>query len=245
MTQPPDGEPGIGRPGGRGDPDSTASWEAGGPAAEQGPSGRQDDPLAQVWDRGALKWLPPPPQPPPGSPVEPVNPPAPVEWSFRLWAVSGALYLLGYVLALLGKQQVITDMIAQNREPRITGAQIASGTETLLWVLLFGAVVFGLLFLLFTHKAREGTRSARNVLVVLALVTATLQWVLFGTLITSILPTVVTLAAIAASLAALVLLFLPSVADYFPKITLGGPRGPGGPGPRPGAAPEPPPEPQP
>lgn len=157
-----------------------------------------------------LKGMPPAPKPSGEETQAPSGPPPkPVNISFWLWIAAGLVLVVGFAITLAGKQQIIDELIRVNQDDRITDEQIADGTTSLLWMLLFGAVVFAALFALFAYKAREGTRKARTILTVLAAITFVFQLLLFST--------IVTLFSMLLAVIALVLLYLPSVADYFPK----------------------------
>lgn len=136
--------------------------------------------------------------------------PKPVNVSFGLWLCAGVLLIAGFVVTLAGKDQIIADLVAENTTETITADKIASGTTTALWVLLVGAITYAVLMALFAYKAREGTRSARTVLTVLTAILVIAQLALF--------PNLVTLASSLVALAAMVLLYLPSVAGYFPRL---------------------------
>lgn len=158
--------------------------------------------------------LPPEPRSPGDPPVE-VDPPQPVAASFWLWIGAGVVFIVGYVATLLGKQRIVDQVVETNNDPSVTPEQIDSGLTSLIWILIFGAAVFAVLFALFAYKAREGTRSARTVLTVLTVVTLAFQLLLQ-------LASIVTLFATLLAVIALVLLYLPSVAWYFPKVTRSG-----------------------
>ncbi|MEV7091913.1 hypothetical protein AB0M80_03645 [Amycolatopsis sp. NPDC051045] len=147
----------------------------------------------------------------PGESAPKVAPPRLVQVSFWLWLVGGVVLIGGQVLALDLKQQLIDQLITQNREAgrQVDPAAVAGGTTTLLWLLLVGAVVFALLIALFAYKAREGTRSARTVLTGLAIACVLFQFALFSSL-----PSLI---AVLLFVVALVPMYLPSVSGYFPK----------------------------
>ncbi|SFQ65538.1 hypothetical protein SAMN05421810_111212 [Amycolatopsis arida] len=147
----------------------------------------------------------------PGDPPATVDPPTPVNVAFGLWIASGLVMVIGYLVVLMNKEAVIAELVRQTRDARITEEQIASGTTTFLWAIFIGAMAFAGLFALFGYKAREGTRSARTVLTVLAAVTIVFQFTLFGHRL------IASLSALLAIIA-LVLMYLPSVRDYFPKV---------------------------
>jgi hypothetical protein len=147
----------------------------------------------------------------PGQSAPKAAPPRVVSWSFWLWLAGGVLLILSYVQLLTSKSAVIDQFVKATTDEKYSPQMIADGVTTLLWYLLGGSVVFVLLFLLFAYKAREGTRSARTVLTILPVVMLVL--------ILTIAPIInfLTLAAVLVFVIALVLLYLPSVAGYFPK----------------------------
>ncbi|WUL72136.1 hypothetical protein OG943_39760 [Amycolatopsis sp. NBC_00345] len=149
----------------------------------------------------------------PGQTAPVVNPPTPVKFSFWLWIAAGVVVIVGQAYTLLIKDQLITELVKQNQQgtgQKVAPDQIASGTNTLVWLLLIGGVVFAVLLGLFAWKAREGTRSARSVLTGLAIVCVLFQIVIFYNFFTLI--------AAFLLLIALVLMYLPGVAEYFPKV---------------------------
>jgi hypothetical protein len=149
----------------------------------------------------------------PGQAAPVVNPPMPVKVSFWLWIAAGVVVIVGQAYTLLIKDQLVAELVKQNQRgtgQKVAPDQIASGTNTLVWLLLIGAVVFAVLLGLFAWKAREGTRSARSVLTGLAIVCVLFQIVIFYNFFTLIAAFVL--------LIALVLMYLPSVANYFPKV---------------------------
>lgn len=160
-------------------------------------------------DERRRRGLPPAPQMS-GDQREHVDPPTPVKVSFLLWIISAVVLVAGYAYGFTVKQEIIDQVIELNNDPNISDEQLRSGVESLLWTLVIGAAVFGALFVLFAYKAREGTRSARSVLTVLVAVMVIFQLLLFSNLITLI--------AAFGTIIALVLMYLPSVADYFPKV---------------------------
>ncbi|WP_439385952.1 hypothetical protein [Amycolatopsis lexingtonensis] len=147
----------------------------------------------------------------PGQQAPKATPPRPVAVSFWLWLAGGVVLILSYVQLLSSKSAVIDQFVKATTDPKYTPQMIADGVTALLWYLLGGAVVFVLLFLLFAYKAREGTRSARTVLTILPIVMLLL--------IMTIAPIInyLTLVSVLVFVIALVLMYLPSVAGYFPK----------------------------
>jgi hypothetical protein len=148
----------------------------------------------------------------PGARAPKAAPPRPVAVSFWLWPAGGVVLILGYVQLLAGKSAVIDRYVEGTTDPKITPQMIADGVTAMLWFLLVGSAVFVLLFLLFAYKAREGTRSARTVLTVLPLVMVLLIFTFAPVL------TYLTLVAVLLFVIALVLLYVPSVSGYFPKV---------------------------
>jgi hypothetical protein len=147
----------------------------------------------------------------PGEQAPKVTPPRPVVVSFWLWVAGGAVLILGYVQLLTSKSAIIDQYVKGTTDPKYTPQMIADGVTSRLWYMLFGSIIFVLLFLLFAYKAREGTRSARTVLTVLPIVMLLLIFVIAPIL------NYLTLVAVLLFVIALVLLYLPSVRDYFPK----------------------------
>ncbi|MDS0132589.1 MULTISPECIES: hypothetical protein [unclassified Amycolatopsis] len=148
----------------------------------------------------------------PGEKAPKATPPRPVAVSFWLWLAGGVVLILGYVQLMAGKSAVIDRYVEGTKDPKITPQMIADGVTAMLWFLLVGSIVFTLLFLLFAYKAREGTRSARTVLTVLPIVMVLLIFTFAPVL------TYLTLVAVLLFVIALVLLYLPSVSGYFPKV---------------------------
>jgi hypothetical protein len=148
----------------------------------------------------------------PGASAPKANPPKPVAVSFWLWLAGGVVLILSYVQLLTSKSAVIDQYVKGTTDPKITPQMISDGITALLWYLLGGAIVFTLLFLLFAYKAREGTRSARTVLTVLPVVMVLLIMV--------VAPIVnyLTLVAVLLFVIAVIMMYLPSVAGYFPKV---------------------------
>ncbi|WP_208024512.1 hypothetical protein [Amycolatopsis pithecellobii] len=143
---------------------------------------------------------------------EPANPPKAVQVSFWLWVASGIVFLAGYVILFLNRNQLVAQIIKTTTDPAATPDRIRSGATQALVIALVGAVCLTALTLLFAWKARQGTRSARTVLVVLTVISLLAQIGLgLGSLIT-LLGTLV-------GLVALLLMFLPKSTTYFPKVS--------------------------
>lgn len=162
--------------------------------------------------------------PPLSSDKREVNPPALVHYSFLLWILAALVLVAGFVMMVANQREITAQLLDSYEQARragdpittrkgVTPANIAEGVPGLLWLFAAGAFMFAGLFVLFAYKAREGTRSARTVL--LALLTAMLVFVIgmpdeFVNFVQFI--------AVGIGLSALLLLFLPSVSGYFPKL---------------------------
>ncbi|MQA08297.1 MAG: hypothetical protein GEU98_07035 [Pseudonocardiaceae bacterium] len=136
------------------------------------------------------------------------NAPKLVHYSFWLWIGTGVFAVFGAGLAFTAKEAMIEQAVNRNRNARVTPEQIADGANTLLWSLLIGSLILAALYALFGYKAREGTRSARTTLAVLTVITVLFQF-FFGSIIG--------LFSALLAVVALVLLFMPSTRDYFPR----------------------------
>ncbi|GAA1206324.1 hypothetical protein [Prauserella alba] len=160
-------------------------------------------------DQRRARGLPPAPHLP-GDPVsEPPEPPKPVNIGFGLVVAASVVLVLAFVLQLLDKDALTEELIAQNTDENITGAQIAAGVESMLWALVVGAAAIGGLMVLFAWKARQGTRSARTVVTVLVVVTALLSLLGGGYTV---------IGAVLLALGGAALMYLPSVDPYFPRV---------------------------
>ncbi|MFI6024070.1 hypothetical protein [Amycolatopsis magusensis] len=149
--------------------------------------------------------------PEPDAPAPPRPPvPQPVRVSWYLWIAACVVMVSGFGYSLADEPRVVSLMLEQPRDPRVTAAQVSAGVHASLWQFLVGAVVFALLFLLFAWKAQDGTRSARSVLTVLAGATIVFQAVIY--------PNWVKVAACALIVAATACLYLPGARPYFPKL---------------------------
>ncbi len=154
----------------------------------------------------------------PGQEKPTIAVPMPVAISFWLWIAAGVTLVTGQILLLTMKQRLIDEVVKQIASQPIPGqpadpAQVASGLTTLLWMLLIGSIAFAVLFGLFAYKAREGTRSARSVLTGLAIFLVIIELVFFRGALNLFLLLSTLLAAIA-----LMLMYLPSVMNHFPKV---------------------------
>jgi hypothetical protein len=146
----------------------------------------------------------------PGEQAPKASPPTAVKWSFWLWLAGGLVLILGYVQLLSSKSAVIAQVIEATKDPKYSPQVIADGITSRLWYMLFGSIVFALLFMLFAYKAREGTRSARTVLTVLPVVMVLLIFV--------IAPIINFLTIIALFVLIVAIFLLYTAPAYFPKV---------------------------
>jgi hypothetical protein len=148
----------------------------------------------------------------PGQDRPKVNPPRPVAISFWFWLAASLVIVAGQIFTVINKQSIIDSLIKRSRDAgqKFDPGQLASGTTTLIWTFFVGGLVFSGLLMLFAYKAREGTRSARTVLTGLAVVSVLFQLVFLQGLFAE--------ASALLLVIALVLLYLPGVSEYFPKV---------------------------
>lgn len=162
-------------------------------------------------DERRAKGLPPEP----GGAGRTVTPPTPVTVAFWLYVVGGLLLVAAFGFTLTQQETVSNALIELNTNDGLDEEQIRTGVTTLLWTMFVAAVAFAILFALFGWKAREGARSARTILTVLAAITLLIQLLLFPTSVPILVAAFLTVVATA-------LLYLPSVTDYFPRPGGGG-----------------------
>lgn len=152
------------------------------------------------------------------------EPPQPVRVSVLLWVLSAALLVLASALMIVNMDEIAAgnvaayeegikagDQIVANRD--ITAADVKSGAPGMVWLLAVGGMMLAVLMLVFAYRAREGTRSARSVLIALSLLLLA-----FAVLMPGYYVNIAHWTAFAAAVAALVPLFLPQVAEYFPRL---------------------------
>lgn len=97
--------------------------------------------------------------------------------------------------------------------PDITPADVKAGAAGLAWLLGVGGIMTAALVVLFAYRVREGTRSARSVLIALLVLVLA-----FAVLMPSAYVNFAHWAAVLLAAVALVPLFLPQVSGYFPKL---------------------------
>jgi len=148
----------------------------------------------------------------PGQRAPKATPPPQVHAAFILSIVAAVITAIGQVVTLFFKDQLIDTALKQPQQPghTLSAEQITANANTLVWAMLVGALCFGALLVLFAWKAREGTRSARSIATLLAIVGILFQL--------GLIRSIFALASSAALIAMLVLLYLPKVAGYFPKV---------------------------
>ncbi|TVT48822.1 hypothetical protein FNH05_17540 [Amycolatopsis rhizosphaerae] len=149
---------------------------------------------------------------PTGQTPEPVAPPTPVRISFVLWVVSGVLLIVNYVLVLLYRQRIVDEYLKTNKDPRVNRDNLTHGVTIAMTLALIAAVCVTALLLLFAWKARQGTRSARTVVTALYVAVVVVQ------LLTGLLSSLFTELSALLGFIALLLMYLPKVSGYFPKV---------------------------
>ncbi|SDY58639.1 hypothetical protein SAMN05421504_10636 [Amycolatopsis xylanica] len=137
--------------------------------------------------------------------------PTEVKVSFWLWVAAAVFMVAAYLSLFILRQHFIDEQVKNNVDPKATADKIASGATYFLLAMLIGAIVMGCLFVLFAWKAREGTRSARTVLT--GLLIATVLFLIFIKL-----NGLAFLFGPLFGLIALLLMYLPKVQPYFPKV---------------------------
>lgn len=212
MTKPGNSDPDEQKPAESVEPEPAEPTESAPPAAKADPD---EEPLM-----AQLEKAPPAPE----EPVMPTareaqakraayrrpedpQPPQLLRYAFYLYVLAGVIGLIGGIYMLINKQEIIDTIVRNNTDDRITNEQIASGTNTLLWLLMVVTLVFGVLFALFGYKVAEGVRRARMLLTILTVIIVLFYYVLFAT------PFGLLSALIA--LVATVLLYLPASSRYF------------------------------
>lgn len=137
--------------------------------------------------------------------------PGPVKAAFILTIAASVVLLIGQVVTIFFKQQLVDQAVKATPAGRkLDMAQLESNATTLVWALFVGALCFSIIMVLFAYKAREGTRSARTVVTMLALLGLVFQ---LG-LVRSVFSVVSSLLLVIL----VVLLYLPSTRDFFPKV---------------------------
>lgn len=151
------------------------------------------------------------------------NPPQLVQLSVTLWLAATLMLIAGFVLLIINADAVAAQLAeAYEQDLRsgevkgthpVTPDQIRAGAPGTVWLLGVGGIMMAALIALFAYKAREGTRSTRPIL---AALTAT--FAMYVVFMQSAFINAVLVAAVGVACVALVLLFLPSVSYYFPRL---------------------------
>lgn len=162
--------------------------------------------------------------PPLSSEPRQVEPPQLVQVSVLLWVFAAALLFLASALMIVNMDEITAgnvaayeegikagDKIVKNRD--ISAADVKEGTPGLVWLLAIGGAMLAVLVLVFAFRARVGTRSARAVLIALTALIAA-----FAVFMPEYFINYAHWASVVVAVVAIVPLFLPQVADYFPRL---------------------------
>lgn len=152
------------------------------------------------------------------------RPPQLVQASFLLWITAAVLLVAGFVLMVANSDEIANKLLEAydsaeragdpvTRREGVTRADIVAGVPGLLWLLAAGGVMVAGLFVLFSYKTREGTRSARSVLIALLALVIAFVIGMPGEFVNLFM-----ILSVVAGGAGIVLLFLPGVGDYFPEL---------------------------
>ena len=152
-----------------------------------------------------------------------VPPPREITVSLALWLAAAAATALAFVLMIVDVDDIAeANVAAYNRAVEagdpimrtdITADDVRAGASGLVWLLGSGGVMLAMLVVTFAYRMREGTRSARTVLVALALVVVAFCGFMPAEYVNPAHWAGLVLGGVAA-----VLLFLPAANAYLPKI---------------------------
>ncbi|MGH3432890.1 MAG: hypothetical protein ACRDQB_08655 [Thermocrispum sp.] len=152
-----------------------------------------------------------------------VDPPREVRLSVLLWLAAAVALAAGFVLLIANVDDIAAANVASyERAVRagdpimrtdITAADVQAGASGLAWLLGTGGIMLAALVVIFAYRVREGTRSARSVLLALTALTAA-----FAVFMPAEYVNFAHWACVVLAAAALALLFLPQVSGYFPKL---------------------------
>lgn len=151
------------------------------------------------------------------------NPPQLVRTAFLVLCVGAVLVAAGFIVMLSSRHEITNELIDSLQKAQaspdstvsrrgLSENDVVDGVPGLLGMLTFGGVVIAALIVLFGYKAREGSRSARARTLAMILVVA-----VFVIAMPSSFVNPVQIVAVAVSVVAMVMLYLPSVAGYFPR----------------------------
>lgn len=148
----------------------------------------------------------------PGETAPKAKPPLEVHAAFVLAIVATVIIVVGQAVVVVARQALVDAIMKQPQQPghSLTLEQAQSTANFFVWAMLIGALCFGGLLVLFTWKTREGTRSARTIATLLAALCIVFEL--------GVVRNIYALASSLALVAMLILLYLPKVADYFPKV---------------------------
>jgi hypothetical protein len=135
-------------------------------------------------------------------------PPRTLRFSFYFFIAAGAIWLLSMVASLIDRQDIIDSEVKRNTDPKISPDQIATAVNQILWIVTIAALAFTVFLALFGYKATEGTRRARTLVTIFAVMLVLFHLLLNGTQL-GILSAMFALVGLA-------LLWTPSSRKYFP-----------------------------
>ncbi|ETA66512.1 hypothetical protein [Haloechinothrix halophila] len=186
---------------------------------EDGPSPRDDDYYPVDEAERAAMGLPPLSS----DRRERADPPQLVRISVLLWLLAAGVMVAGFVLMLANQRAITEELLDAYQTAQragesianrgISDSEVAAGVPGLLWLLLVGSLMIAGLIGLFAYRVREGTRSARTALLLLAALLLVFVVGMPSAFVNPLHVIALGLAVIAA-----VLLFLPNVSGYFPPL---------------------------
>jgi hypothetical protein len=135
-------------------------------------------------------------------------PPRTLRFSFYFFTAAGLVWLISMIVSLFYKQTIIDNQIKNNQNQDITPEQITNAINQLLWILIIASLAFTVFLALFGYKATEGTRRARTLVTIFAVVMA-----LFHLLLA---PSQFGILSALLAVTGLALLWSPSSRKYFP-----------------------------
>lgn len=134
--------------------------------------------------------------------------PRPVQYGLGMLFASGAVCLVAGILVLLFRQAQIDYQVQHPPAPNLTHDDIATSVTIQAVLLIIAAVVYAAFIWLFGMKVREGDRRSRTRLTVVVVLLGLFQFV-FGSPISAL--------GVLIAVIGLVMLFVPSVKDFFVK----------------------------
>ncbi|GAA1034999.1 MULTISPECIES: hypothetical protein [Amycolatopsis] len=148
----------------------------------------------------------------PGETAPKAQPPLEVHAAFALAILAALVVVASQIVIIFFKHLLVDAAMKQPQQPghALTIEQAQTNVNFFVWAMLIGALCFGALLVLFAWKAREGTRSARSIATLLAVLGIVFELGVIRSLFSLIASLVL--------VAMLILLYLPKVAGYFPKV---------------------------